>query len=203
MVAPGPRQPDGLASRNTCMWSLSDESLLAGLASGEPEPAAAFVRRFQARVYGLALTIVGDPQSAEDVAQETFIRAWRYAAAHDPVRGQVSTWLLTIARNLAVDARRLRHATPIDPDVILAMPILSPEAEPEEQGLASEESRRLRRAMAALPEEQRRALLLAAFLGHTAREVGEAEGIPIGTAKTRIRAALLKLRAVLEVGDDR
>jgi RNA polymerase sigma-70 factor (ECF subfamily) len=63
------------------MWSLSDELLLAGLASGEPEPAAAFVRRFQARVYGLALTIVGDPQAAEDIAQETLIRAWRGAVA--------------------------------------------------------------------------------------------------------------------------
>jgi RNA polymerase sigma factor (sigma-70 family) len=185
------------------MWSLSDESLLAGLASGEPEPAAAFVRRFQARVYGLALTIVGDPQAAEDVAQETFIRAWRYAAAHDPVRGRVSTWLLTIARNLAVDARRMRPATPIDPDVILAMSIPSADPGPEEQGLVSEDSRRLRQAIAALPEEQRRALLMAAFLGHTAREIGQAEGIPIGTAKTRIRAALLKLRAVLEVGDNR
>lgn len=203
MVARGPWQFDGLASSSTRMWSLSDESLLAGLASGEPEPAAAFVRRFQARVYGLALTIVGDPQSAEEVAQETFIRAWRYAAAHDPVRGRVSTWLLTIARNLAIDARRLRRAMPIDPDVIRTMPIPSPEAGPEERELASEESRRLRRAIAALPEEQRRALLLMAFLGHTAREIAEADGIPIGTAKTRIRAAQLKLHAVLEVGDDR
>jgi RNA polymerase sigma factor (sigma-70 family) len=101
------------------MWSLSDESLLDGLTSGEPEPAAAFVRRFQARVYGLALTIVGDPKAAEDIAQETFIRAWRYTAAHDPVRGRVSTWLLTIARNLAVDARRVRPTTPIDADVLL------------------------------------------------------------------------------------
>src|SRR6266511_3261301 len=132
------------------MWSLSDESLLAGLASGEPEPAAAFVRRFQARVYGLALTIVGDPQAAEEVAQETFIRAWRYAAAHDPMRGRVSTWLLTIARSVAVDARRVRPATPIDPDVILAMPIPSPEPGPEEQGLAAEQPRPLQRATATL-----------------------------------------------------
>lgn len=91
----------------------------------------------------------------------------------------------------------------IDPDVIRTMPIPSPEAGPEERGLASEESSRLRRAIATLPEEQRRALLLMAFLGHNAREIGEAEGIPIGTAKTRIRAAQLKLHAVLEVGDDR
>jgi len=185
------------------MWSLSDESLLAGLASGEPEPAAAFVRRFQARVYGLALSIVGDPHAAEEVAQETFIRAWRHATAHDPVRGRVSTWLLTIARNLAVDARRVQPATPIDPDVIHAMPTPSREPGPEDQGLVSDESRRLGRAIATLPEQQRRALLQAAFLGHTAHEIGQAEGIPIGTAKIRIRTAVLKLRADLEVGGDR
>src|SRR6266545_4271841 len=66
------------------MWSLSDESLLAGLASGDPESAAALLRRFQARVFGLALTIVGDRESAREVAQETLIRAWRYAAAPRP-----------------------------------------------------------------------------------------------------------------------
>lgn len=184
------------------MRSVSDETLLAGLASGEPEPATAFVRRFQARVYCLAFAIVGDPQAAEEVAQETFIRAWRHAATHDPRRAPVATWLLTIARNLAVDVCRLRNATPVDPDVLLTLPITSTDVGPEEQGMASAESSRLRQAIVALPEEQRRALLLATFLGHTAREIGEAEGIPIGTAKTRIRTALLKLRAVLEVGDD-
>jgi RNA polymerase sigma factor (sigma-70 family) len=185
------------------MWPISDEVLLAGLASGEPESAIAFVRRFQARVYGLALTIVRDPEAAAEVAQETFIRAWRYAATHDPVRGRVSTWLLTITRNLAVDACHVRQATPVDPSVLLAMPILSPEAGPEEQSVVNEESRQLQQAIVALPEEQRRALLLAAFLGHTANEIGEAEGIPIGTAKTRIRTAQLKLRAILEGDDDR
>jgi RNA polymerase sigma-70 factor (ECF subfamily) len=92
----------------------------------------------------------------------------------------VSTWLLTIARNLAVDARRVRPATPIDPDVLLGMPIPSPEPGPEERKLAAEQSQRLQRAIAALPQEQRRALLLSAFLGRTAREIGQAEGIPIG-----------------------
>jgi DNA-directed RNA polymerase specialized sigma24 family protein len=69
--------------------------------------------------------------------------------------------------------------------------------------VVNEESRQLQQAIVALPEEQRRALLLAAFLGHTANEIGEAEGIPIGTAKTRIRTAQLKLRAILEGDDDR
>src|SRR5213083_1259414 len=98
------------------MWSVSDETLLAGLASGEHDAAVAFVRRFQRRVFGLALAILGDPAAAEDVAQEAFARAWRHAAAYDPRRGPVANWLLVITRNLAVDAARLRRALPIDPD---------------------------------------------------------------------------------------
>jgi RNA polymerase sigma factor (sigma-70 family) len=100
------------------MDGLSDESLLAGLGSGNPDAAAAFVRRFQGRVYGLALTMLRDPDLAEEVAQETFVRAWRHAASYDPRRGRVPAWLLTIARNLAIDRTRMRPVTPTDPDVI-------------------------------------------------------------------------------------
>ncbi|MBA3350543.1 MAG: RNA polymerase sigma factor, partial [Actinobacteria bacterium] len=81
------------------MWSVSDEALLAGLASGDEEAAAAMVRRFQGRIYGLALMIVGDERTAEDVAQETFVKAWQHADAYDSRRGRVPTWLLAIARN--------------------------------------------------------------------------------------------------------
>src|SRR5437870_1713020 len=96
------------------MWSLSDESLLAGLASGDPDAAAAFVRRFQGRVFGLAVTIVGDTGVAEDVAQETFVRAWQHAESYDARRGRVSTWLLSIARNLAIDTLRLKRYRPAE-----------------------------------------------------------------------------------------
>src|SRR5919106_896766 len=96
----------------------SDEALLAGLAAGDEQAAAAFVRRFQRRAYGLARTIVGNPRDAEDVAQDAFVRAWRYAAGYDPRRGTVLTWLLTIVRNVAVDRARLKSAEPLDPDVL-------------------------------------------------------------------------------------
>jgi RNA polymerase sigma-70 factor (ECF subfamily) len=185
------------------MWSLSDESLLAGLASADPESAAAFVRRFQARVFGLALTIVGDRETAQEVAQETFIRAWRYAAAYDSRRGRVATWLLRIARNVAIETAHLRRYEPIDPEVIVKLPIISSDVGPEERTVAIDESQRLRQAIAVLPEEQRRALVMAAFYGRTSREISEAEEIPLGTAKTRIRTAMLKLRSVLEVNDER
>src|SRR5919108_5315420 len=98
------------------MEGLSDEALLAGLASGDPDDAAAFVRRFQSRVYGLALTMLRDPQLADDVAQEAFERAWKHGATYDARRGRVSSWLLTITRNLAIDPARMRLVTPTDPD---------------------------------------------------------------------------------------
>lgn len=68
------------------MWDLSDESLLTGMAAGDAETAAVFVRRYQARVYGLAYALVGSSAIAEEVAQEAFLRAWRHAGAYDPAR---------------------------------------------------------------------------------------------------------------------
>src|SRR5215475_13728241 len=99
---------------------LSDEALLAGFATGDPNTAAAFVRRFQGRVYGLALTIVRQPVIAEEVAQETFARVFRHAGAYDARRGRVSTWLLSIARNLAIDVTRMKRFDPVDPDILAA-----------------------------------------------------------------------------------
>src|SRR3990170_3632553 len=101
------------------MWTPSDESLLAGMGSGDPDAATAFVRRFQRRVFGLALAILGDRAAAEDAAQETFARAWRHADAYDPRRGAVATWLLTIARNVAIDHARVRRSDPVDPGALL------------------------------------------------------------------------------------
>src|SRR3954467_2828321 len=96
------------------MDRLSDEALLAGLASGDPDDAAAFVRRFQRRVYGLAWTILHDDDLADDAAQEAFLRAWRHAAGYDPRRGRVAAWLLTCAQNVAIARGQMRRATPGD-----------------------------------------------------------------------------------------
>jgi RNA polymerase sigma-70 factor (ECF subfamily) len=179
--------------------ALSDEALLSGLAAGDADAATAFIRRFQARVYGLVLTIVRDEGVAEDLAQETFMRAWKHARSYDPRRGRVATWLLTIARNLAVDVVRVRRAEPLDPDVLAdKLQRAGVGGAPADQGSPPDERERIRGAIAELPTEQRRALFLAAYLGRTAQEIGELEGIPLGTAKTRIRTAMLKLRDSLE-----
>src|SRR5262245_12645142 len=161
------------------MEGLTDETLLAGLASGNPDDAAAFVRRFQSRVYGLALTIVRDPDVADDVAQETFVRAWRHAATYDVRRGRVPAWLLTIARNLAIDRVRMRGATPTDPEVIAS------ELDISTQGSLPDvaERDRVRRAMSALPDDQRRALVLPVYAGRTAQGVSALTGDPQRAAK--------------------
>jgi RNA polymerase sigma-70 factor (ECF subfamily) len=177
------------------MDGLSDEALLAGLGSGNPDAAAAFVRRFQGRVYGLAVTMLHDCDLADEVAQETFVRAWRHAATYDPRRGRVPTWLLTIARNLAIDLASLRPVIPVDPELIAAeLDLAEYDTVPD---IAERE--RLREAVAGLPDDQRRAIVLATYAGKTAREISELDRVPLGTVKTRIRSAMLKLRDTLGV----
>jgi RNA polymerase sigma factor (sigma-70 family) len=180
------------------VWSLSDESLLAGYATGEPSASAAFVRRFQARVFGMAVTVVGNRAVAEEVAQEAFIRAYKHAGNFDPRRARVATWLLSITRNLAIDALRVRRTDPIDPDVIVALPLAAQDPSPEERGALALETVRLRDALTELPQEQRRAVVLASIYGRSAREISEMDGIPLGTVKTRIRTAMMTLRKTLE-----
>ena len=181
------------------MRAAPDDALLAGFAVGDPDAAAAFIRRHQARVCGLARAIVCDTALAEDVAQEAFLRAWRHAPAYDPRKGTVSTWLLTITRNLAVDAVRMRRTQPVDPATISALEMAAggPDGAPAATAEIHVELGRVWLALAGLSEGQRRALLLAAVCGRTAKEISETEGIPLGTAKTRIRSGLIKLRDML------
>lgn len=181
--------------------SVSDEALLAGLATGDPDAAAGFVRRFQGRVYGLAVMILGDPACAEDVAQEAFVRAWRHAGTYDARRGSVSAWLLTIARNLALDRARLRRSQPVDPGLLAARLERENGRDPVDDGTTIADREKLRGLLLSLPQQQRRALVLATYFGRTAKEISELDGTPVGTVKTRIRDGLGKLRTRLEVED--
>jgi RNA polymerase sigma factor (sigma-70 family) len=178
----------------------SDEALLAGYATGDPGTAAAFVRRFQGRVYGLALTIVRQPAIAEEVAQETFARVYRHAGNYDARKGRVSTWLLSIARNLSIDVTRMRRLDPVDPEIIAAeISLTSQEPAADEVAVQPDERDQLRAAITELPDDQRRAIVLAAYMGRTAREISDLDDVPLGTVKTRIRTAMIKLRDELEV----
>jgi len=179
---------------------LSDESLLVGLGMGDRRSAHAFVSRFKRRIYGLALTILRDEAAAEDVAQEALIRAWRYAQAYDSRRGTVINWLLTITRNLAVDAYRLRRPEAVSSEDLERLISACDEPGPAESAVIADERRIVRSAIRRLPVEQRRALVLSVFYAQTAQEISEIENIPLGTAKTRIRSGLHKLRDMLADG---
>ncbi|WP_448070935.1 RNA polymerase sigma factor [Georgenia yuyongxinii] len=177
----------------------ADAALVDGLALDDEQAAAAFVRRFQGPVFGLALSITRDPALAEDVSQEVFVRAWRAAASYDVRRASVLTWLLTITRNAAIDAVRMRRATPTEGEEleqILAETMRPPET--EATALRNLERELAVRHLRELPPEQARAVVLAVIGGCTALEVSRHEGIPLGTAKTRIRTGLRRVRQQLK-----
>jgi RNA polymerase sigma factor (sigma-70 family) len=188
------------------MWDASDEALLAGFATGDPEMAVVFVRRFQAKVFGLALMITRDRADADEVAQDAFLRAWRYAASFDPRRGSVVGWLMGITRNAAVDRARLSSVarTRVEPSDLDG--IHDPEAG---DAVLDDEAARIAerhdllahvaRSWKTLPPEQQAALAAVTVRGLTAREYAEAAGIPLGTAKTRIRLGLRRLRQNVKV----
>ena len=184
-----------------CMREVTDEALLAGLGGGDRDAATAFVRRFQARVYGVAVSVVTDRALAQDVAQEAFARAWRHAGNYDARRGAVLPWLLTITRNAAIDAVRARKARPVD---LGELPVRLAAADPlpDDRAIHSDAVDRVRQALAQLPEEQRYAVMHAAYAGRTALELSEAEGIPLGTAKTRIRNGLIRVRDLLDAVEE-
>lgn len=176
---------------------VADEALLAGIALGDEQATLVFVRRYQRRLFGLALGIVADPGTAEDVAQEAFLRIVRHAAIFDIRRGAVSSWALTITRNLAIDALRTRRAIPTAPSDQTFMRLTALDAQPDDVLATSESAARTRAALAQLPLEQRRAVVLASLYGRTAQEIAALESIPLGTAKSRIRLGMAKMRDVV------
>ena len=199
-----PRVSDSVQRMGIPADRLPDETLLAGLGTGDAELSLAFVRRFQRVVFGVAVTVLGDPTTAEDVAQQTFERAWRHAQVFDTRRGSVRAWLSTIAHNLAVDVLRARTSTPVDPQDLPAL-LTAMTDTPERFAVAHDSAQGLRQALADLPPGQARAVAMAGIYGMTARQISEAEGIPLGTAKTRIRDGMEKLRSAYlreDVGDE-
>ena len=145
-----------------------------------------------------AIAVLGDGHTAEDVAQLTFERAWRHARTYDSRRGSVVSWLNSIARNAAIDASRVRVATPTDAIELLERAGVAGDS-PERAALSGESTVELRGALRGAAHTNRaRAIVLAGIGGLSASEVASVEGIPLGTAKTRIRMAMMRLRVALD-----
>ena len=180
------------------MWTVSDDALVAGLAARAtttpPRPSCV---DSSGGCSVSACTIVADDRRREDIAQEAFVRAWKHAGTYDPRRGSVVGWLLTITRNLAIDAVRVRRPIAFDPLALLGYDQPSPERSPPElaqlrrhRAPAGRDGPRCRGSSAG-PSCSR------ASWGTRRERWARSRTSRCGTAKTRIRTALIRLRAAL------
>src|ERR1051326_5283568 len=165
-----------------------EQVLLQRLLSGDEEAIRTLYARFARPVYSLGLRLLGSAEAAEELTQDVFVTAWRKAARFDATRGRLSTWLMTIAHNLAVD--RLRRETGVTRPTLVLVDEVPDALVADEEDLLMERDAAIR-ALASLSEAERTLLARAYFRGLTAREIAEADGIPLGTVKTRLRAALI------------
>lgn len=179
----------------TIRLMTSDSELIQAAATGDRSAFEDLYRRYARPVFGLALRRLGDRGRAEDAVQETFASIWRSAGSYRPERGPGAPWLYAVARNAIVDRARSRTEIPAEiPDA--AADAAGP-GDRAEQGWVAW---RVHRALEELPEREREVIALAYWSGLSQSEVAEFLGIPLGTVKTRTRAALGRLADVL--GDE-
>lgn len=174
---------------------LADVALIRRMTDGDETALAALYDRYAGLVFSVAKRIVGDPSTAEEILQDIFYQAWRSASSFDPSRGSFAGWLLVSARNRSIDRLRRRHGEAADPlpedAVTLSVNI---ESDAAQRILLS----KVTQVIGELPETQRAALEMAYFEGMTHSEIAERTGEPLGTIKTRLRAALGSLKKALK-----
>lgn len=191
IASTAPTTPDELVA-------ATDEHLLVRSATGDRVSFAELYDRVSPQVVGVALRVLRDRALAEEVAQEVLTEVWQKAHRFDPDRGSAAGWIVTFAHRRAVDRVRSEQAARDRNDRVAHR-----DQERSYDHVADEVERRLehwqvREAVARLTERQREAIELAYFSGHTYREVASVLGIPEGTAKSRLRDALARLRTLLE-----
>jgi RNA polymerase sigma-70 factor, ECF subfamily len=175
--------------------ALAGPELARSIAGGDARALRNAYDAYAGRVLALALRIVRSRAEAEDVVQDTFLEVWRRAEEYDPMRGEFSAWITSMARSRCIDrvrrARvRARYAETDTP--------VEPAAGPDERAASQRDGARVRELLTSLPTEQRAALELAFFDGLTQQQIAERTGAPLGTVKTRLRLALEKLSPQLE-----
>ncbi len=185
--------------------SASDEALLQQIARAETQALSELYDRYGRLIYSLAVRVVGEGETAEEITQDVFVKVWRNAHTYQPELGRPVTWLVSIARHRAIDVlrrRRVRADGYLETAEIEGFPLKSnAEEEPEPQTERDSSRERINRAISSLPAEQRIVLLLAYFEGLSHSELAERLNEPLGTVKTRLRLGLQKLRQLLESDD--
>lgn len=161
---------------------------------GEERALDALYARHSSRVYAIALRVLQDAHEAEESLQETFFELWRSATRFDAGRASVEGWISTIARTRAIDRLRRRDVRQRTAD-LASLEALPSVPTPEDESSAARLKDLMKRAIDQLPKEQREAIELAYFHGLPQAEIAEATDTPLGTVKTRLRLALLKLGA--------
>jgi len=172
------------------LLAREEQQLVEGLLAGNEDAVRALYARFARPIFTLGFRLLGSPEAAEELTQDVFLTAWRKAARFDATRGRLSTWLMTIAHNLAVD--RLRRETGVTRPTLVLVDEVPEVAAADEDPLLERDA--AVRALQALSDAERKLLVRAYFGGLTAREIAQADGIPLGTVKTRLRTALIKVR---------
>jgi RNA polymerase sigma-70 factor (ECF subfamily) len=172
----------------------TDAELLGLIAGGDRPAFEELYRRYARSVLGIALRRMGDRGRAEDATQETFASIWRSASRYDPARGRPTSWLYTVARNAIVDGLRRRP----DPTVADPPEVVASDPSPADAAESEWVSWRVHRALEVLPEHERSLVELAYWSGMSQSEIAEYVGLPLGTVKTRTRAALGRLASELE-----
>lgn len=186
------------------MQPAPDSALVERMITGDESALVAVYDRYAAMIFGMLVRMLRDRQAAEEILQDLFFELWRGAARFDASRGSLPAWLMVIARNRALSRLRTRQYREI-PEDIEAFPANAVAssvnlADDSERNLLME---KLRTAMAALPSEQREAVELAYFEGMTQSEIAARTGSPLGTVKSRVRAALQSLKLIFDDGTTR
>jgi RNA polymerase sigma-70 factor (ECF subfamily) len=171
-----------------------DAGLMAAFVRKEPEAARELYDRFVSRIYGLGLVLMRNKTDAEDLVQDTFLKVWRLGSAFDPVRGSLDGWILLNARSLAVDLLRRRS---LEARKLSAQPRVSEASDepgPESHAELRDLFQRANESMGQLPSRQRSALELMYLGQRSTKEIAEMQGVPRGTVKSRVRAAVASLQ---------
>ena len=177
-----------------------DVELISLIAQSQEEALNQLYDRYNRLVFSLALAIIDDRATAEEITLDVFMRVWQKAGTYRADQAKVSTWLTHIARHHAIDVLRRRAVRPDQYAVNWedALPNSGlPEYDPQESTELSLQRERIQAALAQLPEEQKQALILAYFGGYTQRQIAEKLKQPLGTIKTRLRLAMQKLHDFL------
>jgi len=178
-----------------------EATLLARIAGRDATAFETLYDRYSRAVYSLALRMLGNPQAAQEVAQEIFLHIWRGAGEFIPARGSARSWVLSLAHHRTVDALRRQKVRTVE---TLAEGDRSAGggADVVEQALRGVEGATVRSALMTLSADQREAIVLAYYGGYTQQAIASRLKIPLGTVKTRIRDGMQRLRVQLAGGEE-